>query len=56
VEIVSTDLAERGELFRYQIPGSSLAGSTDDSGTLWLRVGRKLVRPLPPDQYRQVRP
>ncbi|WP_309888700.1 hypothetical protein [Archangium sp.] len=56
VEIVATDLAERGELFRYVIPGSSLSGSTDDAGTLWLRVGRKLVRPLTAEQYRQVRP
>jgi hypothetical protein len=56
VEIVATDLAERGELYRYQLSGGSLAGSTDDSGTLWLRVNRKLVRPLSPAQYRQVRP
>jgi len=56
VEIVATDLAERGELYRYVIPGSSLSGSTDDAGTLWLRVGRKLVRPLTAEQYRQVRP
>jgi len=56
VEIVATDLAERGELFRYVIPGSSLSGATDDAGTLWLRMDRKLVRPLPAEQYRQVRP
>jgi len=56
VEIVATDLAEKGELYRYQLSGGSLAGSTDDSGTLWLRVNRKLVRPLSPAQYRQVRP
>ncbi len=56
VEIVATDLAEKGELYRYVIPGSSLSGSTDDAGTLWLRVGRKLVRPLTAEQYRQVRP
>jgi len=56
VEIVATDVAEKGELYRYQLSGGSLAGSTDDSGTLWLRVNRKLVRPLSPAQYRQVRP
>jgi hypothetical protein len=56
VEIVATDVAEKGELYRYQLSGGSLSGSTDDSGTLWLRVNRKLVRPLSPAQYRQVRP
>ncbi len=55
VEIVATDMAEKGELYRYQIPGGSIAGATDDSGTLWLRVGRKLVKPLALEQYRQVR-
>jgi hypothetical protein len=55
VEIVATDKAELGELYRYQIPGGSIAGATDDSGTLWLRVGRKLVKPLALEQYRQVR-
>ncbi|HEX8823671.1 MAG TPA: hypothetical protein VF794_27360 [Archangium sp.] len=55
VEIIATEKAENGELYRYQIPGGSIAGSTDDSGALWLRVGRKLVRPLPLEQYRLVR-
>jgi hypothetical protein len=55
VEIVATDVAEKGELYRYQIPGGSIAGATDDAGVLWLRVGRKLVKPLVPEQYRLVR-
>ncbi|HEX8435739.1 hypothetical protein [Archangium sp.] len=55
VEIIATDMAERGELYRYQIPGGSIAGATDDSGALWLRVGRKLVKPLALEQYRKVR-
>ncbi|WP_257455790.1 hypothetical protein [Archangium lipolyticum] len=55
VEIIATDGAEKGEVFRYQVPGGSIAGATDDAGTLWLRVGRKLVKPLSLEQYRQVR-
>jgi hypothetical protein len=55
VEIIATDAAEKGEVFRYQVPGGSLSGATDDAGTLWLRVGRKLVKPLSLEQYRQVR-
>ncbi|WP_146210218.1 hypothetical protein [Vitiosangium sp. GDMCC 1.1324] len=52
VEIVATDLAENGELFRYQIPGGSLYGALDDSGALWMRVGPRLVKPYAPDWYR----
>jgi hypothetical protein len=54
-EIIATDGPEKGELYRYQVPGNSLSGALDDTGTLWLRVGRKLVRTLSPPQYRQVR-
>ncbi len=54
IEIIATDEAEKGLLYRYQTPGTSLFGALDDSDTLWLRVGRKLVKPLTPQQYRQV--
>jgi hypothetical protein len=54
-EILATDGPEKGELYRYQVPGNSLSGALDDTGTLWLRIGRKLVRTLSPGQYRQVR-
>lgn len=53
VEIVATDSAEQGLLYRYQTPGASLYGAVDDSGAFWLRVGRKLFKPLTPAQYRQ---
>ncbi|MFY0521821.1 hypothetical protein ACN28I_00910 [Archangium gephyra] len=55
VEIVATDAAEKGELFRYQVPGGSLYGALDDSEALWLRVGPKLVKPFAPEQYRAMR-
>jgi hypothetical protein len=55
MEILATDAAEKGELFRYQVPGGSLYGAVDDGGALWLRVGRKLVKPLSPEQYRVAR-
>jgi len=54
-ELIATDGPEKGELYRYQVPGTSVSGALDDSGTLWLRVGRKLVKTLSPSQYRQVR-
>jgi hypothetical protein len=54
-EIIATDGPEKGELYRYTVPGNSMTGALDDSGMLWLRVGRKLVKTLPPSQYRQVR-
>jgi hypothetical protein len=56
VEIVATDTADKGELYRYQVNASSMAAAVDSTGTLWLRVGRRLVRPLTPPEYRQVRP
>ena len=56
VEIVGMDTAENGLLFRYQFNSGTLAAAVDFSGTLWLRVGRKLVRPLTVAEYRQVRP
>lgn len=56
VEIMATDAAEKGLLYRYQTPGNSLYGSLDDSGAMWLRVGRKLVKPLTLAQYRQLMP
>jgi hypothetical protein len=56
VEIVGTDSADKGVLYRYQISSGTLAAAVDAAGTLWLRVGRKLARPLTPTEYRQVRP
>jgi hypothetical protein len=56
VEIVATDKAEQGLLYRYQIPGGlSLYGALDDAGTLWMRAGRKLVKPFSLAEYRQLR-
>lgn len=55
VEIVATDAAEKGELFRYQVPGGSLYGAVDDTEALWLRVGTRLVKPFSPQQYREMR-
>jgi hypothetical protein len=56
LEIVATDDPANGELYRYQIATGSISAAMDDSGTLWLRVGPSLVRPLTPAEYRQVRP
>jgi hypothetical protein len=56
LEIVATDDPAKGELYRYQVAAGSLSVAMDDSGTLWMRVGGDLVRPLTPAEYRQVRP
>ncbi|MBN1207392.1 MAG: hypothetical protein JXB05_21110 [Myxococcaceae bacterium] len=56
LEIVATDDPANGELYRYQINSGSISAAMDDSGTLWLRVGSALVRPLPPAEYRKVLP
>ncbi|WP_232293506.1 hypothetical protein [Stigmatella aurantiaca] len=53
LEIVATEKASNGELFRYQIAAGSMGAAVDDDGTLWLRVGTKLVRPLALNDYRQ---
>lgn len=55
VEILATDAAEKGELYRYQVPGGSLYGALDDAGELWLRVGPRLVKPFAPTWYRERR-
>jgi hypothetical protein len=55
VEIIATDEAEKGELFRYRVPGGSLYGAIDDSEALWLRVGSRLVKPFTPPEYRAMR-
>lgn len=55
LEIVATEKAANGELFRYRLNAGSMGASVDDDGTLWLRVGTKLVRPLPLSDYRQAR-
>ncbi|MDY7229453.1 hypothetical protein [Hyalangium rubrum] len=56
LEIIGTDTAEKGELFRYQVNAGSIASAVDSAGALWLRIGANLVRPLTPSEYRQVRP
>jgi hypothetical protein len=56
LEIVATDDPAKGELFRYQVSAGSLSVAVDESGTLWMRVGGSLVRPLTLNEYRQVRP
>ncbi len=56
LEIVATDDPTKGELYRYQVNAGSLSVAMDDSGTLWMRVGGDLVRPLTPAEYRQVIP
>lgn len=56
LEIVATDDPTKGELYRYQINAGSISVAMDDSGTLWMRRGGDLVRPLSPAEYRQVRP
>ncbi|QRK05430.1 hypothetical protein JQX13_35395 [Archangium violaceum] len=53
VELLATDAAEKGELYRYQVPGGSLYGALDDAGELWLRVGPRLVKPFAPAWYRE---
>jgi hypothetical protein len=56
LELLATDDPTKGELYRYQINAGSIAVAIDDSGTLWLRAGGSLVRPLTLGEYRQVRP
>ncbi|NBD09492.1 MULTISPECIES: hypothetical protein [Corallococcus] len=53
-EIVAVDASEKGELFRYEV-SSSLSCSVDDTGRLWMRVGKNLVQALPLSEYRAVR-
>jgi hypothetical protein len=56
LEIVATDDPAKGELYRYQINAGSISVAMDESGTLWMRAGGSLVRPLTLNEYRQVRP
>lgn len=56
LEIVAVDDPANGELYRYQINAGSLSVAIDDAGTLWMRAGASLVRPLTMGEYRQVRP
>ncbi len=56
LEIVGTDDPTKGELFRYQVSSGSMSAAVDESGTLWIRVGASLVRPLTPPEYRQALP
>jgi hypothetical protein len=55
VELIVTDGVEKGELYRYQVPGGSVTGALDDSGTLWLRIGPRLVKPYALSWYRERR-
>jgi hypothetical protein len=55
VELIATDAAEKGELYRYQVTGGSVYGTLDDAGTLWLRIGPRLVKPFAPAWYRERR-
>jgi len=54
LEIVGLDSAESGEVFRYGLLAGSVTVAIADDGQPWLRVGPKLVRPLPLSTYRQV--
>lgn len=54
VELVAVDDPEFGELFRYSDVGSSMTAGIDEAGSLWLRIGPDLVKPLPLGQYQQV--
>lgn len=55
VELIVTDSVEKGELYRYQVPGGSVTGALDDSGALWLRIGPRLVKPYALSWYRERR-
>ncbi|MET0401576.1 MAG: hypothetical protein ABW123_04195, partial [Cystobacter sp.] len=55
VELLAMDSAERGLVYRYQMPGGqTIYGALDDGGALWLRVGVKLARPFALAEYRQM--
>lgn len=56
VEVIMVDDPSRGELVRFETQESSLMLGVGDDGQAWLRLGNKLVKPLPLAQYRQVRP
>jgi hypothetical protein len=55
VEVIALDAAERGEVFRYSQPAGSVSVAIDDGGVPWMRLGSRLVRPLPLSEYRAVR-
>lgn len=59
-EIIAVDQPRNGEVYRYQMSGgvsptSALTVAVDDSGAGWLRIGLRLVKPLPLREYRRVR-
>ncbi len=59
-EVVAIDAPARGELYRYDMGGGSsitdsLTLAVDDGNQAWLRLGTKLVKPLPLTQYRAAR-
>ena len=55
-EILVTDKAENGQLYRFELAGGSISMALDDTNTAWFRVGRRLVRPLPLQSYRDLLP
>jgi hypothetical protein len=52
-EIVAMESAEAGELYRYAMTSGGLTAALDDAGEIWFRLGTKIVRPYPLDQYRR---
>lgn len=52
MEIIAVDSPEQGEVYRYQILSGSVSVAVDDAGEVWFRVGQKLARPYPLQEYR----
>lgn len=52
LEIVGLESAEAGELYRYALPSGGVTAAVDDAGQLWYRLGTKIVRPYPLNEYR----
>lgn len=52
-EVVAMESAEAGELYRYAMTSGGLTAALDDAGEVWFRMGTKIVRPYPLDQYRR---
>jgi hypothetical protein len=57
-EVVGIDAPMSGELWRFALPSgggspqSALWLAVDEAGTVWMRIGTKLVKPLTNEQYR----
>jgi hypothetical protein len=52
LEIIAVDSPEQGEVYRHEILSGSVTVAVDDAGEVWFRVGQKLVRPYPLQEYR----